>query len=114
LVTIGTGSRLKKRQKLNNCKKSQETRIETLIYCFLLIDSKKKTMEILVFVTNVADVKAVNRVKPLLTAVPAIKDWNFDLDDCDHILRVVCSGLHPYDVESLLQTAGFDCYELEY
>ena len=71
-------------------------------------------MDILVFVTNVADKMAVSKVKPLLTAVPAIKDWNFDLDDCDRILRIVSNDLNPRKVENLLHTAGFDCYELEY
>ncbi len=71
-------------------------------------------MEILVFVTNVADVKAVRRVQPLLTAIPAIEDWNFDLEDCDHILRIVSNDLPASHVESLLQTAGFDCHELDY
>lgn len=71
-------------------------------------------MDILVFVTNVADKRAVSRVQPLLTAVTAIEDWNFDLEDCDHILRVVSNNLHPQEVESLLHTAGFDCYELEH
>jgi hypothetical protein len=70
-------------------------------------------MDILVFVTNVADKMAVSKVKPLLTAVPAIMDWNFDLDDCDRVLRIVANDLNPRKVESLLQTAGFDCYELE-
>jgi hypothetical protein len=69
-------------------------------------------MDILVFVTNVADVQAVNKVQHLLTAMPAIEDWNFDLDDCDHILRVVSNELCPRKVEALLQTAGYDCYEL--
>ncbi|MFI5159239.1 MAG: hypothetical protein ACHQF4_10265 [Sphingobacteriales bacterium] len=69
-------------------------------------------MDILVFVTNVADLKAVSKVKPLLTAMPAIKDWNIDLDDCDRILRIVSHQLSPRKIESALQTAGFDCYEL--
>ena len=69
-------------------------------------------MDILVFVTNVADSKAVSKIKPLLTAMPAIEDWNFDLDDCDHVLRIVSNDLCPRKVESTLQTAGFDCYEL--
>jgi hypothetical protein len=69
-------------------------------------------MDILVFATNVADSKAVSKVKPLLTAMPAIEDWNFDLDDCDRILRIVSNDLCPRKVESTLQTAGFDCYEL--
>ena len=71
-------------------------------------------MDILVFVTNVADKMAVSKVKPLLTAIPAITDWNFDLDDCDRILRIVSNDLCPRKVEKLLHTAGFDCYELEY
>ena len=69
-------------------------------------------MDRLVFATNVADSKAVSKVKPLLTAMPAIEDWNFDLDDCDHVLRIVSNDLCPRKVESTLQTAGFDCYEL--
>ncbi|WP_461451482.1 hypothetical protein [Mucilaginibacter sp.] len=69
-------------------------------------------MDILVFVTNVADKQAVSKVKPLLTAMPAIQDWNFDLEDCDHVLRIVGNNLCPRKVESTLQTAGFDCYEL--
>ncbi len=70
-------------------------------------------MEILVFVTNVADLKAVSKIKPLLTAMPAIEDWNVDLDDCDRILRIVSNDhLCPRKVEATLQTAGFDCYEL--
>ncbi|WP_179414911.1 hypothetical protein HDF19_20135 [Mucilaginibacter sp. E4BP6] len=69
-------------------------------------------MDILVFATNVANLKAVSMVKPLLTAMPAIEDWNFDLDDCDRILRIVSNDLCPRQVESTLQTAGFDCHEL--
>lgn len=79
-----------------------------------LASQKTTIMDILVFVTSVASRKAVSKVQPLLTAVTAIEDWNFDLDDCDHILRIVSRDLHPREVESLLQTAGFDCYELEY
>lgn len=71
-------------------------------------------MDILVFVTNVADKMAVNKVKPLLTAITAIEDWNVDLDDCDRVLRIVSVGLSPRKIESVLHTAGFKCYELEY
>jgi len=70
-------------------------------------------MEVLVFITSVEEPAQVNRIKPLLTAVPAIEEWNFDLDDCDNILRVVASDVSPRYIESLLQTAGFECVELE-
>jgi hypothetical protein len=71
-------------------------------------------MEILVFITNIEKQEQVSEVKPLLTAVPAINDWNFDLDDCDNILRIEADDISPRYIESLLQTAGFDCRELEY
>jgi len=70
-------------------------------------------MDVLVFVTSVYNRRAVNKVQHLLAAVPAIAQWNFDLEDCDHILRIESNGLHPQEVESLLQVAGFDCRELE-
>ena len=39
---------------------------------------------------------------------------NFDLEDCDNILRVEANNISPRYIESLLQTAGFNCQELEY
>jgi hypothetical protein len=71
-------------------------------------------MEVLVFVTNISNRRLVNKVQPLLTAVKAIAQWNFDLQDCDHILRIEADNLSPRQVEAMLQTAGFDCYELDY
>jgi hypothetical protein len=71
-------------------------------------------MEILIFTTSIEKPEQVNEVKPLLTAVPAIKDWNFDLDDCDNILRIEANDISPRYIEALLHTAGFDCAELEY
>jgi hypothetical protein len=71
-------------------------------------------MEILVFITNIEKEEQVSEVQPLLTAVPAISDWNFDLDDCDNILRIEAIDISPRYIESLLKTAGFECRELEY
>ena len=71
-------------------------------------------MEILVFKTNVTSRKKVSKVSPLLTSVPTIQQWNFDLDDCDKVLRIVATELNPGSVESLLQTAGFDCEVMNY
>lgn len=71
-------------------------------------------MDIMIFVTSVKKPAQVNRVRPFLTAVPAIRDWNFDLEDCDNILRIEANNLSPRYIEKLLQTAGFDCRELEY
>ena len=71
-------------------------------------------MDILVFITSVEKPEQVSKVRPLLTAVQAIRDWNFDLEDCDNILRVEANNISPRYIESLLQTAGFNCTELEY
>jgi hypothetical protein len=71
-------------------------------------------MKILVFKTNVTSKKKVSKVSSLLRSVPTIKQWSFDLDDCDKVLRVVATRLNPDFVESLLQAAGFKCQVLDY
>ena len=71
-------------------------------------------MEILVFKTDVTSKKKVSKVSALLTSFPTIQQWNFDLEDCDKVLRIVATGLNPGSVESLLHTAGFSCRELDY
>jgi hypothetical protein len=71
-------------------------------------------MEVLVFSTSVKEPRQVSRVKTLLTKIPTIAQWNFDLEDCDNILRIEANGLSPRFVESLLQKAGITCRELDY
>jgi hypothetical protein len=71
-------------------------------------------MEVLVFITNIENPEQISRIKPLLTAIPEISDWNFDLEDCDNILRIEAGGISPGYIESVLQTAGYVCRELEY
>lgn len=69
-------------------------------------------MNILVFKTSITANEEILQVSPLLDAVPTIKHWNFDLDDCDNILRIVSNNLDPESIETLLETAGFHCQEL--
>ena len=71
-------------------------------------------MNVLVFSTSVTAPDQIDSVKPLLTSLPQIEDWNFDLEDCDNILRVVADEVSPREIESLLNEAGFLCAELEY
>ena len=70
-------------------------------------------MEILVFKTSVTQQEQVSKVKSLLTSIPNVKRWNFDLEDRDRILRVIADQVSPRHVETILQTAGFTCQELE-
>jgi hypothetical protein len=71
-------------------------------------------MEILVFKTNVTSKRKVSRIAPLLTSFPSIRQWNFDLEDCDKVLRIEATELNPGSVELLLHAAGFNCQELDY
>ncbi len=72
-------------------------------------------MNVLVFTTSVSAPHQVDSIKPLLSSRPEIEDWNFDLEDCDNILRIVSDDdLSPRQIELLLNTAGFACEELAY
>ena len=71
-------------------------------------------MEVLVFKTNVTSKKKVSKVSDLLASFSSIQQWNFDLEDCDKVLRIEAIGLHPASVESVLHKAGFSCRELDY
>ncbi|RZA03983.1 MAG: hypothetical protein EOP47_00865 [Sphingobacteriaceae bacterium] len=72
----------------------------------------KTTMNVLVFSTSITATEQISEVKPILKAVRSIKEWNFDLEDCDKILRVVSNDLSPRFIEGLLQNAGYQCLEL--
>ncbi|NHA04049.1 hypothetical protein G7092_09590 [Mucilaginibacter sp. HC2] len=71
-------------------------------------------MDVLVFSTSVKEQRQVSRVTTLLTKIPAIMQWNFDLEDCDNILRIEAEGVCPRKIETLLQKAGIQCQELPY
>ena len=71
-------------------------------------------MDVLVFKTDVTSKRKVGKVNTLLTSFPTIQQWNFDLEDCDNILRIVSNGLSPRNIESALQRAGIGCEELTY
>ncbi|MDN5287422.1 MAG: hypothetical protein JWR38_3696 [Mucilaginibacter sp.] len=71
-------------------------------------------MDVLVFSTSVKQQNQVSKVTRLLTQIPTITQWNFDLEDCDNILRIVATGLSAGYIETLLQKAGIHCQELKY
>jgi len=70
-------------------------------------------MDILVFKTNLTDVKRIRDVEPDLDVHPHIIEWNVDLHDRDHILRVVSNNIVPAAIETILFNAGYYCEELE-
>lgn len=71
-------------------------------------------MDVLIFKTSVTNAVQAGRVKPLLSALADVKQYNFDLEDCDKILRIVSSRIEPQTISYLLNVAGFTCEELTY
>lgn len=69
---------------------------------------------VLVFKTNVVSEASVQLLRPKLNQLlfPLFR-WNFDLEDCDCILRVEGVEVSPRDVMGLLSGEGFWCEELE-
>jgi len=68
--------------------------------------------EVLVFKTSVQTQEDARRLMPLLKRLDGVVKWNFALDDCDKILRVVSHG-QAQSVVQLLTQSGFWCEELE-
>lgn len=68
---------------------------------------------IYVFRTSVKTKKDIGKLTPFLNKLCKQAKWNFDLDDCDKILRIDGqTGIAP-SVIKLLQDTGFDCEELQ-
>jgi len=66
-----------------------------------------------VFKTSVTTPLAIRQLRPALNSVLQNGDkWNFDLEDCDHILRVETHGVQPFVIIELLALAGYACAEL--
>ena len=69
-------------------------------------------MEVLVFKTSVETPQHVRALKPLLDSTAGKGQWNFALEDCDRILRII-SAVDPAAAINLLRENGYDCAELE-
>jgi hypothetical protein len=69
---------------------------------------------VLVFKTSITNNEKANEVRGLLDNLMDIREkWNFDLEDCDHILRVEAESVHPSTIIKQLENAGFACEELQ-
>jgi hypothetical protein len=68
---------------------------------------------VLVFKTSVSSQSGIDRVKHLLNDLLHENErWNFDLEDCDRILRVEAFHIKASTIEEQLKKAGFMCAEL--
>lgn len=69
--------------------------------------------DILVFKTSVETPQHVKSLKPLLDSAAGKGKWNFALDDCDRILRIVSAQVNAVTAITLLRENGYECSELE-
>lgn len=65
-----------------------------------------------VFTTSVSSASEARKLAPGLNLLAGPGQWNFDLDDCDKILRVIAPDLNPERVVQLLASCGVQCEEL--
>ncbi|HEY0177172.1 MAG TPA: hypothetical protein VGC08_12390 [Pedobacter sp.] len=70
-------------------------------------------MHLIIFKTNVVTREQACSLLVLLNALPPVTQCNFDLEDCDSILRIVSTDLETQLICQLLQTEGFHCEALE-
>lgn len=69
---------------------------------------------VLVFKTSVTNNADVRILKPQLDKlIRQGERWNFDLEDCDNILRVESAVCNADQIKELVQVAGFVCEELQ-
>ena len=68
---------------------------------------------IYVFKTSVKSKKDVKSLTAHLNEYLTDGTWNFDLDDCDNILRIKGDSIQPHHVIAHLEGKGHQCSVLE-
>lgn len=68
---------------------------------------------IYVFKTSVKNKKHVQQLSPFLNDLLQQSKWNFDLSDCDKILRIDSEENTVLKIIDLLNIHRFNCEELE-
>jgi hypothetical protein len=71
------------------------------------------SMNVFVYKTSVETEEHVMCLSPKLNALAGPGSWNFDLADCDRILRIVSNNIKAKEAVLLLRNFGFSCSELE-
>jgi hypothetical protein len=72
-----------------------------------------KMNNIFVFKTSVNRNEEVRQLRPELNRlINRYGEWNFDLEDCDRILRVEARNLEAVSIRNLMLLKGYECEEL--
>jgi hypothetical protein len=73
----------------------------------------KQTMQIEVFKTNINTKKNAAVVVNCIKRIVPVGKINFDLEDCDKILRIEAKEIQVQPILNLLLDLGFTCTPLE-
>jgi len=68
---------------------------------------------IFVFKTSVKTKMQVRQLQPHIDTIVPNAAWNFDLQDCDKILRIDCEDNIVLKIIHLLKVNNYCCEELE-
>lgn len=68
---------------------------------------------IFVFKTSVKTKKQIKALKPHIDNILPKAKWNFDLEDCDKILRIESEENVVREIQKLLNTHHLYCEELD-
>lgn len=68
-------------------------------------------MSIILFVTNIQH-SDLEKLSAVLGDIPGVVKWTIDLEDCDHVLRIVGNGVCSDMLQSKLNEAGFTCQHM--
>ncbi len=69
---------------------------------------------VLVFKTSVNKADEIQQLSPYLDQlIPPNGKWNFDLEDCDRILRVESGRSIVTSIMALMKSHNYTCDELE-
>ncbi len=77
-----------------------------------IINAMTAQKEISIFKTSVLNIEDIQTVQSMLNTVVGEDEWNFDLEDVDHILRIHANVLVNAFLSQELQKLGFQCKEL--
>lgn len=67
---------------------------------------------VFIFKTSVTNNKAIKLIKPHLNKLFTGSKWNFDLEDCDNILRIESATNIVNHTIKVLNENGFECEEI--
>jgi hypothetical protein len=69
--------------------------------------------KVIILKSNVSTYADLLHIRHPLDHHPGIIRWNIDLDDCDHVIRIVTPNLSVADIQEIVNNNGYQCSELE-